>query len=276
MSTEGRPSCAACGWSARSTEGILDFVDEGRLEEKHHAELEAQSNAVGKYYENEEKLSCHWDRISADQFPPLLGLPSGLVLDLGCGTGSAGAAFRRSGAKVVGVDLSAACLGVAQRRLDAVVRADAARLPFRDAAFDHAVARGALHHLADPRAALREIARVVRPGATVLFADPREFAWLEPIKHAFRKHDEAFSDDHHAYPLDEYRALVAESFEVEQVFSLYPLGILVAVGLDLLPLPKLLPKRLLAEQLFGLDKLLNKTPLARAGHLAVVKAKRLA
>src|SRR5262249_25516857 len=119
------PACAACGWAGRLSEEIPDFVEASFLSSQHEHELEAQKHAVDQYYENEDKVSCHWDRISADELPPLLGFPAGPVLDLGCGTGGAGAAVRRTGAAVVGVDLTLACLKVASRRLDAVVRAEA-------------------------------------------------------------------------------------------------------------------------------------------------------
>lgn len=268
------PACARCGRMVLVQDGVPDFVDASRLERQHTLELEAQRNAVDKYYENEEKLSCQWDRITSDELPPLLGFPSGLVLDLGCGTGTAGAAFRRTGTTVIGADLSEACLSVAKRRLDGVVRADAVALPFIDGAFDAVVSRGALHHLASPEGALKELARVVRPGGRVLLADPREFAWLEPIKHALRAKDDSFSEDHRAYAVHEYVDMVRSEFEVEKVQTLYPLGILVAVGLDLFPLPKALPKRTLAEGLVKLDRFLNRTPLHRGGHLLTVVARR--
>lgn len=268
------PSCPRCGWAGTVTDGILDFVGTAQLLSEQEAELSAQEHAVGEYYENEEKLSCHWDRMSAEKLPELLGRPSGVVLDLGCGTGSAGAALKRSGARVIGADLAVPCLRVAARRLDGVVRCDAARLPFADGTFDAIVSRGALHHMQDAPAVLRDAARVLKPGGRALFLDPRAFSWLEPVKQMIRRRDASFTDDHHAFEVKEYARLIGEAFEVEEVSTHYPLAILVTVGLDLFPLPRMLPKRLAAAGLLRLDEAFTRTPLRAAGHLIAVRARR--
>lgn len=266
--------CSACGHTVSSTDGVLDFVEDEGLTEHHHEEMDAQRNAVTEYYENESRICCHWDRLSAEDLPGRLGWPRGRVLDLGCGTGSAGGAIRQSGAEVVGADLSVPCLVEARRRLDAVARTDAARLPFKDGAFDGLVSRGALHHLQAPDESLAEAARVLKPNSPALFLDPREFAWLEPIKDALRKEDESFSHDHHAYGVSEYRDLIAKHFAVEEVYTEHPFGVLLAAGLDLFPVRSILPARLTAAGLFRLDRVLNKTPLRHVGHLLVVRARR--
>jgi SAM-dependent methyltransferase len=128
-----------------------------------------------------------WD----DRFPddgPLfqqavveLAPPTGAVaVDIGCGTGRAlpylRAAVGPSGV-VVGLDLTVEMLVEARRRGRALVpggliRADAARLPLRDAACDALFAAGLLHHLADPVAGLCEFARVCRPGARLALFHP--------------------------------------------------------------------------------------------------------
>ena len=267
------PRCDACDYVGRSEAGIPDFVQASDLTAAHEAEMAAQHTAVGAYYENDRKLCCHWDRMSADDIPALLGLKKGAVLDLGCGTGTAGMAVRRSGPRVVGADLSLACLEAARHRLDAIVRVEAASLPFRDGAFEGVIARGALHHLHDPETAIEEAKRVLAPGGRAVFMDPREFAWLEPIKDRIRQSDHSFSDDHRAFGLEDYTSLIGRAFEIERAFTIHPFGILMAAGLDLLPLPKQVPSLSLAKVLLGLDRALNKTPLARAGHLLVVVAR---
>lgn len=75
----------------------------------------------------------------------------------------------------VGLDLTAAMLARARPRaghLDfRAVQGDAQRLPFDDAAFDHAVLHLILAVVPNPNACLAEVARVVKPGGTVLVFD---------------------------------------------------------------------------------------------------------
>ena len=75
----------------------------------------------------------------------------------------------------VGLDLTAAMLARARPRsghLDfRAVQGDAQRLPFADAAFDHAVLHLILAVVPNPNACLAEVARVVRPGGTVIVFD---------------------------------------------------------------------------------------------------------
>jgi glycosyltransferase involved in cell wall biosynthesis len=92
-----------------------------------------------------------------------------LVLDVGAGSGRHSYEARRFGARVVAVDVGEA-IHVARRNLptDVVtVQADAEELPFADAAFDLVMAIGVLHHLPDPRRALKSLARLVRPGGYI-------------------------------------------------------------------------------------------------------------
>lgn len=99
----------------------------------------------------------------------LLGPGDGPCLDLACGTGLNFAAIRESGRIPVGVDLSAGQLRIASQREPAVVRADAAQLPFGDAAFSAATAVWLSTDVDDFAAVLREGARVLRPGSPLVF-----------------------------------------------------------------------------------------------------------
>jgi SAM-dependent methyltransferase len=95
----------------------------------------------------------------------LLGPGPGRLLDVGCGGGSHMVAFAEAGWTPVGVDVSEAQLALARARGCDVVRAPAEELPFEDATFDAAVSMWTHTDVDDYAAVLREVARVLRPGA---------------------------------------------------------------------------------------------------------------
>ncbi len=92
------------------------------------------------------------------------------ALEVGCGTGVIAAEVARLGPAVTGLDCDAAMLAVARRRAPSVrlVQGDAHALPFAASSFDVVLCHYLLLWLADPSGALREMARVVRPGGAVL------------------------------------------------------------------------------------------------------------
>jgi demethylmenaquinone methyltransferase/2-methoxy-6-polyprenyl-1,4-benzoquinol methylase len=106
--------------------------------------------------------------------------PGDRVLDVATGTGAvARELIRQKGCSVVGVDQSAEMLDEARRRLNGhaeLIEASAEKLPFADGEFDALTFTYLLRYVDDPPATLRELARVVRPGATIAgleFAVPR-------------------------------------------------------------------------------------------------------
>jgi ubiquinone/menaquinone biosynthesis C-methylase UbiE len=106
---------------------------------------------------------------------------SGSMLDIGCGPGHIPLLVCEClpEARVVGIDLSENMLRHARRRLAASPfgeRIDyrlgnATALDFPDAAFDSVFSNTILHHLPDPESLLREAARLLRPGGTLLIRD---------------------------------------------------------------------------------------------------------
>jgi demethylmenaquinone methyltransferase / 2-methoxy-6-polyprenyl-1,4-benzoquinol methylase len=99
--------------------------------------------------------------------------PGERVLDLAAGTGVSTEELARSGATAIGVDFSIGMLEVGHRVRPAVplLAGDALALPFADATFDAATISFGLRNIVDPDAALRELARVTRPGGRLVVCE---------------------------------------------------------------------------------------------------------
>jgi SAM-dependent methyltransferase len=93
-----------------------------------------------------------------------------LVLDVGCGMGRYAEVVSRWGARVVGIDLSAA-VEAAARNLDGypatIFQADVFSLPFAEQSFDYNYSLGVLHHTPDCEAAFKKLPHLVKPGGGV-------------------------------------------------------------------------------------------------------------
>lgn len=99
------------------------------------------------------------------------------ILDFGCGTGGNTAAYATIGA-VVGVELDSGALRFASRvRSARFCQASGTALPLADCSFDLVLASDVLEHIADHETAVREIARVLRPGGRLVFSVPAH-PWL--------------------------------------------------------------------------------------------------
>jgi demethylmenaquinone methyltransferase / 2-methoxy-6-polyprenyl-1,4-benzoquinol methylase len=106
------------------------------------------------------------------------------VLDVACGTGAVALELiRQKGCSVVGADQSPEMLAEARQRVGErvqLVKASAEELPFEDASFDGLTAAYLLRYLNDLPAGLRELARVLRPGATAALLDFAVPPWPVP------------------------------------------------------------------------------------------------
>ncbi|HJQ48226.1 MAG TPA: demethylmenaquinone methyltransferase [Amycolatopsis sp.] len=93
------------------------------------------------------------------------------VLDLAAGTGVSTSEYARGGAWCLAADFSLGMLAGGKHRGVPMVAADALRLPFADDSFDAATISFGIRNFVDTKAALVEIARVVRPGGRLVICE---------------------------------------------------------------------------------------------------------
>ena len=133
-----------------------------------------------------QSVAPHWDSIRSAQHGDELRhlallelVPRDLtVLDVGTGTGFMLLGIAQRVARVVGVDRSQAMLDQAAANLAAagmrnvhLRQGEMEALPVEDASVDVVLANMALHHALEPRRAIVEMARVLRPGGRVVLTD---------------------------------------------------------------------------------------------------------
>ena len=115
------------------------------------------------------------------------------VLEVGCGTGCDLLQFVKHGAIATGVDITEAHLALGN--LAIVLYGDMLALPFEDNSFDYVYSCGVIHHSDQPKQAVREIFRVLRPGGKFnvhVYSWFSESAAIYFLKHgfAFKRHIE--------------------------------------------------------------------------------------
>jgi ubiquinone/menaquinone biosynthesis C-methylase UbiE len=131
-----------------------------------------------------------------------------VVVDVGTGTGFVALGLAPKVAKVIGFDASPEMLAVARRNLAAFSNvefreAPGDHLPLPDGALDAAFANMYLHHAPDPAGAIRELARVLKPGGVLCLTD------LDTHDHAWQR--EQMADLWLGFERDDIRRWFAEA-----------------------------------------------------------------
>jgi len=147
------------------------------------------------------------------------------VLDIGCGPGHTALLFATRACEVVATDPTAAMLEQGQRLAKergltnvSFELAVAEKLPFADACFDRVTSRQSAHHFSDIHAAVREVARVLKPGGSLVLIDT-----FSPEDHeldVFLNGIELLRDSSHVrdYRVSEWREMLADvGFELKQL-----------------------------------------------------------
>lgn len=158
--------CPSCQHRYPNVRGVVRFVDE-----KNYAD------SFGYQWRSFDRTQLdHAGRdLSERDFVEKVGLhPSDLrgklVLDVGCGMGRFAEVATRWGARVVGVDLSAAAEVAAKNlahRDFVAFQADVFALPFSPETFDCIYSMGVLHHTPDCEAAFKVLPQYLKPGGTI-------------------------------------------------------------------------------------------------------------
>ncbi|QYJ14274.1 2-methoxy-6-polyprenyl-1,4-benzoquinol methylase, mitochondrial [Rubrobacter xylanophilus DSM 9941] len=139
-------------------------------------------------------VAPEWDRLRQSYFSEAVRekaiaiaqvQPGKLAADLGAGTGFITEALVHHGLRVIAVDQSEAMLSEMQKKFAGVQGiayrpGDAEQLPIEDASVDYVFANAYLHNVEHPLKAIREIARILKPGgkAVVTYLDERSYKFL--------------------------------------------------------------------------------------------------
>jgi SAM-dependent methyltransferase len=157
----------------------IDERNEREIWDRHWQSLqEGESSFFGKLASLVRRsILCRAVRAYTDRYFP----EGGVFVEAGCGTGESSSTVRALGRRLVGLDFSLPVLEVARAKgatpYQAFLRADIHALPFRDDSLAGIWNLGVMEHFPpeEGQAILRELLRVLRPGACVLLFWPPEF-----------------------------------------------------------------------------------------------------
>jgi SAM-dependent methyltransferase len=195
----GSAAVCAQGHGYPIVQGIPVFVSDETLE--HDPQYAGQRVYFDAEFQEYERYELENWRLAYLDRLCRAGALAGPVVDVGVGgSGYTVIEAARAGVPAIGCDLSLEGLLAAQRfaRAEGVaehtlwVCCSAEQLPLASASFVSALAIAVLEHVPDDRAALREIARVLRPGGRAWVTVPHALQHVPaPLRRASRRHDRA-------------------------------------------------------------------------------------
>ena len=149
-----------------------------------------------QYFEN---IASQWDAMRESFFPEsvrekaasVAGVEAGKVAaDIGAGTGFITEGLLRRGTRVIAVDESEAMLALMKKKFGTGSAIDyrvgeSEHLPVQSASVDYAFANMYLHHVENPANAIKEMARMLKPGGRLVITDLDEhnFEFLRIEQH---------------------------------------------------------------------------------------------
>jgi 2-polyprenyl-3-methyl-5-hydroxy-6-metoxy-1,4-benzoquinol methylase len=165
--------CAACGFDITSPQPAMDeiaaFYPAGYYGNPGDRRFPPMMEALQK--------ALYWKRVRAVE--SLAGGKRGRVLDVGCGRGLLLDVFRQRGWDIQGTELTDQAARYARQIAGVPVKIGRLEeLGFPDSHFDAVTMWHVLEHVHDPRVALAEVSRILKPGGVALVGVPN-FSGLE-------------------------------------------------------------------------------------------------
>ena len=152
----------------------------------------------------------------------LLGPTEGLrCLDLGSDNGVVSLLLRRRGGRWASADLAPEAVDSIRELVETDVHlVSGDRLPFADGEFDRVAVVDMIEHVPDDRAFAAELARVTRPGGTLVVNTPgRRDTALRRLRHAIGQTDEKHGHLRPGYDVEELRALLSPAFTLQSTHT---------------------------------------------------------
>jgi ubiquinone/menaquinone biosynthesis C-methylase UbiE len=265
--------CCSCSRGFSIDRGIVDFTAGGDLEKQHQAEIDLHKELSGEYerrYSTDfsEVYSSYWNRQFLEHLPP----DPGYILDCGCGDGDLARELVLKGRHVFGMDISKAMLVQGKTRLGDNEKIDwiacpAEKMPFSSGFFDVVCFRGALHHMANERAALEEAHRVLKTGGILLLSEPNDDSILLRLpRRIVNRRMARFGNDHKAFRSKPWlKTIEAAGFRINATKYFSFLSQPLCGMSDLLPVMKWIPAaRSVARGLVAFDEIFSRIPLIRS------------
>lgn len=130
---------------------------------------------VAKHYDRTNSVlslgnSLIWRALTVRAIAPQ---PGERILDIAAGTGTSSAALAKNGSEVVAADFSAGMIEVGRQKHPNIefVQADAMKLPFKANEFDVVTISFGLRNIENPKKALAEMYRVLKPGGRLVICE---------------------------------------------------------------------------------------------------------
>jgi len=178
-----------------------------------------------------------------------LPFKTGRVLDLGCAFGFSSRMLASRGYQTVGMDASPAYIARAKRAhpQGIYLLAPAEAVPLPDADFDGVIFLDVLEHVNDERSAIFEVARLLKPGGTLVLSvlhhglfwrlDSLNLyqKWVRWTHHGLPPPEIGMEQSHRHYSLEQLQAMLGQRFTIQRVMRT-GLGLAELVNLPLLVL----------------------------------------